>query len=113
MRRMNPKKAKRFLIKCLGRNGLIKGYITTVDEEDACLLRAHVWTAKNSTRLFNGKQIDFKYIARNVNGVCEFLHCRVINAKEGEKVWHINGDSLDNRKANLMKESERVVELDD
>jgi hypothetical protein len=103
---------KRFRIKVLLRSGHVDEHLTTVDAEDAHLLRAYVWTVVNSTRVVGGQRVSAKYVKRNVNGVNEYLHQRIVDARAGETVWHINGDSMDNRKANLMKDSQRVEEVE-
>lgn len=36
----------------------------------------------------------------------------IVSAQPGEKVVHINGDSLDNRKENLLKQSDRIEEVE-
>lgn len=73
------------------RDGMIRAY-TTVDAEDASVLRGYVW------RLVAGR-----YVARSVGKGCVYLHRQLLGLVPGDgKVCdHINGDPLDNRRANI------------
>ena len=102
---------KRFKVKSIGRlSGVIHEFITTVDEQDAPLLRSSYWVVQNAKDAKTG--IENAYILRNGTNGAEFLHSIIAGAKPGEKVMHINGDSLDNRRANLLKRSERIEEIE-
>ena len=97
---------KKFIVKRINRAaGLVRDYITTVDAGDAHLLRSYYWIVL--------LDVDgHVYVARNKGRSQEFLHQIIAGAKPGEKVMHINGDCLDNRKENLLKTSERVLEIE-
>ena len=110
----NNGKPKKFSIKVMGRSGVVKEFITIVDEEDAGFLRSEIWTVINGVSE-KGTSEGRKYIAKNVGGgVYEYLHYRVLglSKKSGRKVWHMNGDTLDNRKANLFDGDARVKEIE-
>ena len=99
------------MVKVIGRyTRAIREYITTVDAEDAHLLREYPpWTVVIAAQSDKG---DGKcYIVRINKGDIVWLHQLVAGANSGEKVQHINGDSLDNRKCNLMRSSDRVEEI--
>lgn len=71
--------------------------VTTVDDENACLLRANAW------RVMWG-HAEIPYIYRYGTGkVCIYLHHVIFGDKgaDARYIYHQNGDSLDNRKANL------------
>lgn len=103
-------KPKRFKVKVLGRrSGVVKDYITTVDAEDAPLMRSSYWTVVRGRDV---KGVERAYIARQTTNGHEFLHHVVLGAGPSEPVMHINGESLDNRKANLFRRSERIEEIE-
>jgi len=79
---------KRFTLK--SKNfGLV---ILTVDDEDAHLLRNHVWTCSGSTT---------PQIARRFGQIVTCLSHVIVNAPSGHRVVHKNGCQLDFRKENL------------
>ena len=71
----------------------IRGGTIQFDEVDAPLVLGHRWCVVNG------------YAARGVrNGhrrTTQYLHRLIVNAPSGYEVDHINGDRLDNRRANL------------
>ncbi len=72
-----------------------QGTCTVVDADDLPRLAEHPWcTSKHSGRLYarSSRQIGGRYI---------FLHRFLTDAPDGMHVDHINGDELDNRRANL------------
>jgi hypothetical protein len=99
-------KTKKFIIKRLTRNFGVKEHLVLVDEDCAHLLRSTVWAIVHAG---NGKS---EYVARYINGEHVFLHHVILGAKSGERVCHINGNGLDNRRANLLRASERVMEVE-
>ena len=107
------KKPKRFAVKVVGRNTFaVREYITTVDAEDAHLLREYPpWTVINAANSDKGN--NHNYIVRKVKDGYVWLHQLVVGAESGEPVQHINGDSLDNRKCNLMRSRDRVIEIEE
>ncbi|SRR5258708_1905698 len=113
LRGMETNSIKKFRVKQISRlSGIIHEHIVTVDVEDASLLRSYYWTVVRSSTLVDGVTKENVYISRRTPNGDEFLHCLIAQAKPGERVMHINGDSLDNRKANLLKQSDRVEEIE-
>lgn len=97
-------KAKRFIVKRIGqKSGVVHEYITKVDPEDAHYLRSSYWVV-----IVNQ---GHAYVCRRGPKGPEYLHRIVLGVPGDEPVFHINGDSLDNRKENLMRATERVVEV--
>lgn len=74
----------------------VESFKTVVDKEDACLLRSYVWTITSDK---NGNTYVYRGIAQGVN---EFLHKRIAVCGEEGFVEHLNGNTLDNRKCNLL-----------
>jgi hypothetical protein len=74
---------------------LTRGYVTKVDDADYDSLAAHNW-------YYNGR-----YAVRGVwcplrkNMKPIKMHRVILGAKDCESIDHINGDGLDNRRANL------------
>lgn len=89
---MQPRAATRSLT-------LTKGYIAIIDEDDFERLNQWSWHAFD-----NGKKIyGARGFKRRREGICRtiYLHRFILNAPDGTMVDHINGDTLDCRKANL------------
>lgn len=80
-----------------------KGLFTIIDTEDFERLKSEgltKWFAQKSGKRF--------YVSRRINGNGKsYLHRHLMNAPSGLCIDHINGDSLDNRKANLRVCSHR------
>lgn len=76
---------------------LTQGYVTIVDDDLYEALNAHKWCIHRSGRII--------YANRGVwiDNRCQhvFMHRVIIGAEPGMRVDHINGDTLDNRRANL------------
>jgi hypothetical protein len=68
---------------------LTQGYVALVDDEDFDALSQHRWHA------VRGKDTVYARWGK------VYLHRVIMNAQKGQEVDHINGDGLDNRKANL------------
>ena len=103
--------AKKFKVKRLGRSGVVHEHIVTVDAEDAHLLRSNYWLAQFCR---DEKGEERVYIIRSTlsgEGQKLPLHKVILGAGMQEKIYHINGDTLDNRKANLFRSSERIEEI--
>ena len=60
-----------------------------VDEQDAELVRSHKW------------QVNPRYVMASIESRTVYLHRLIMNAPKGMCVDHINGNRLDNRRANL------------
>ena len=73
---------------------LTKGQVALVDDGSFNLLSQYRWHAGKNP---NGKF----YARRKSNGENEHMHRMILNAPNGLDVDHVNGDSLDNRRANL------------
>jgi len=74
--------------------------VALVDDEDYEELYKYKWYAKQGC----GRQKTQKptyYAARSKNGKTIFMHRVIMNCLKGMEVDHINGETLDNRKANL------------
>lgn len=71
---------------------LTQGKVAIVDDEDFDWLSQWKWCAAN----FNG----YWYAVRG-HGSLMFMHRVILNPPEGYQCDHINGDGLDNRRANL------------
>lgn len=85
--------------------GLMSNVLTIpLDRDYSTLVDSDIWERMRYAR-FNWKaQVhsgkDRVYAYANCGGVM-YLHRLITGAKKGEVVDHINGDGLDNRKANL------------
>lgn len=73
---------------------LTKGCVALVDDEDLPLVAPHRWCVAAM-----GK--GHKYAVRQANGKRVILHRTILGAQPGQYVDHRNGDTLDNRRANL------------
>lgn len=69
-----------------------------VDAEDAEWVARHKWQSVGNGTSAVGRD---PYVAGQMNGKRCYLHRIVIEAPDGEHVDHIDGDSLNNRRANL------------
>lgn len=80
---------------------LTKGYFATVDEEDYPALSVYKWhyteSAKNKGY---AKRRDYPK-GKKGKGFGIYMHRAIMNPSKGKAVDHINGNTLDNRKANL------------
>ena len=79
------------------RNSKNLGLVAFVDDEDYTWLRQWNWSAVSTQRLNGG------YAMRrdNSSGKTILMHRLLLDAPEGMEVDHINGNGLDNRRANL------------
>lgn len=73
---------------------LTKGYVAIVDDEDYNELSKHKWCADNSSK-------TNVYALRRVGKKLSRMHNEIIGRKDGLEIDHINGNGLDNRRANL------------
>jgi hypothetical protein len=85
---------------------LTQGRFAVVNEEDYEALSAHRWQFYKDYRGYS----DDGYAVRSIRYVrpdgsaawrMERMHRRIMRAKPGEQVDHVNGDKLDNRRKNL------------
>jgi hypothetical protein len=79
------------------------GYEFQVDPEDEALAREAGWSVMTDTSRAKNKEISSirKYVVRNRNNHTEYLHRTILKAPEGTLCDHINGNGLDNRRANI------------
>jgi hypothetical protein len=82
---------------------LTKGYVAIIDDEDFDRLSQWKWTA-----VVTGQRIKRVYAYRRAlvpgdtpRRQALYLHRAILNAPDGSDVDHINGDTLDNSRANL------------
>lgn len=80
---------------------LSKGKATAlVDDEDFAMLCHRTWT-------YSPLGYAYTRTTSNYKSTCFYLHRVIMGAKKGEIVDHINGDKLDNRRANLRVGTQR------
>lgn len=88
---------------------LTKGKVALVDDDDFDWLSAFAWKAMKSTRKHHP---DTWYAARSTTlshprrWMCRYMHKEILGLAAGAKGAHINGNTLDNRRANLRPASE-------
>lgn len=109
---MHNGKIKKFKVKRLSRSGVIHEHIVTVDAEDAHLLRNSYWLAQFGHDEKGEERIYIIQSTLSGKGEKFPLHKVILGAGPEEKVYHINGDTLDNRKCNLFRANERVEEIE-
>lgn len=81
---------------------LTKGQFAIVDADDAPLVRDRKWHVSAGGRSIPRRlYAKAKYLSDNGRWVDKKLHREVTGASPGQVVDHINGDGLDNRRANL------------
>lgn len=76
---------------------LTRGFVTIVDDEDFARFGGSSWHAYPNNRADHPRLIKW-YARSKRHGI---LHRAILDAPAGLQVDHINGDSLDNRRANL------------
>jgi len=77
------------------RNKRNNGLVALVDDDDYEWLNQWNWTAVSTHRRNGG------YAMRITDGKTLLMHRLILGASEGKEVDHINGNGLDNRRANL------------
>lgn len=77
---------------------LTKGYVALVDWEDVALVSAHSWHAHENRP---GHVYAACGVMRDGRQVTVRMHRLLLRAEAGQIVDHINGNQLDNRRANL------------
>jgi hypothetical protein len=79
----------------------VDGHDVYVDDEDAWRLLSEPWAVQ--TKLTAHRSYSYVRKDARIDGraTARLLHREVVGARKGELVDHVNGNSLDNRKANL------------
>jgi len=80
---------------------LTQGKVALIDDEDAERILVHKWTLHHDKTRRREVFYAVRYIRKGDKRTSVQMHREVLNAPEGVEVDHINGDGLDNRKANL------------
>lgn len=75
---------------------LRSGAIVLVDEQDAHFFTGRTWRVEKGSRVRGGG-----YVRAKIAGKQALLHRLIMDPPVGMMVDHINGDRLDNRRANL------------
>lgn len=73
-----------------------QGYECTIDDEDFQFINSHKWKVLRSR-----KRIYASYSYGEKGNKSMLMHRLILDAKKGEYVDHINGNTLDNRRENL------------
>lgn len=103
--------SKKFIVKSINRKaGLVREHVILVDAEDAYVLRNSYWAMANVASAKNGDNRE-QVIRRTPHGREELGHV-LLGAPMDEYVFHINSNPLDFRKSNLLRQSERVREVE-
>ncbi len=78
---------------------LTHGYKAIVDDIDIVKIKDYTW------RIYSNWKVKYAVTNGYVNGkrTTIRMHRLVVNAKPNEKIDHINGNGLDNRKINLRR----------
>jgi hypothetical protein len=76
---------------------LTRGFMAVVDAVDVPLVRGHCWTAGTRRR----NVYAFRTIATPTGATTLYMHRVLISPPPGMQVDHIDGDGLNNRRANL------------
>jgi hypothetical protein len=77
---------------------LTKGQVATVDEEDYAVLACHKWCAIRDGLTWYA--IRFLRVPGERRSAI-LMHRQIFGASPGERLDHVNGDGLDNRRENL------------
>jgi len=72
---------------------LTQGFQAIIDKDDVGLVSNHNWCVLQTKKSI--------YACRKANGTTVFLHRVILDAPSGHSVDHIDGDGLNNRRANL------------
>ncbi len=78
---------------------ITRGLSAIVDDEDYDLVAHRRWQAKPAVRQVEGKTAWYAQAQFDRRTV--FMHRLILGAEKGQEVDHINGNGLDNRRANL------------
>lgn len=78
---------------------LTRGFVAIIDAEDATLVSGHNWSVKPSQRTFYARTSQYNPATKKQK--CVHLHSIIVQPAVGCVVDHIDGDGLNNRRANL------------
>jgi hypothetical protein len=73
---------------------LTQGRVAVVDDKDYDVLALHKWCLD---------RIDGQYAVAKIDGRVVSMHRRILRIQRGRRVDHIDGDGLNNQRANLRK----------
>lgn len=73
---------------------LTRGKVAIVDDDDYAELSNYKW-------YYDSKGYAARHKTRDQKRAYQSMHRQIVNAPDGMEVDHINGDRLDNRRANL------------
>ncbi len=76
---------------------LTRGCVALVDDEDYERVKAHSWYAQPNHRTFYA----VTNVGRSASRRTIQMHRIIMGATRGQHIDHVNGDGLDNRRANL------------
>ena len=77
---------------------LTQNRFSTVDSEDFKKLNCFKWCANHKKR---GDFYAYRGVRHKGRSISKAMHREILNAKPGQCVDHVNGNTLDNRKVNL------------
>jgi len=81
---------------------LTKGHVAIVDADDYPLVSAHKWRANEKYRVDGALCVHaMRTIKVDGKETAQFLHRLLMNAPSGAQVDHIDGNGLNNTRANL------------
>ena len=78
---------------------LTRGFVATIDAADAEIVAKHNWNVKPSQRTFYARTSLYDPATKLQK--CAHLHTIIVRPPQGYVIDHIDGDGLNNQRANL------------